>query len=88
VTVGPGGELVFDPEELSISTGTTVRWVWDSDTHNVVPTSQPEGANWEGYPEISDAGTEYEHTFETAGTYEYICEPHESAGMAGSITVE
>ncbi|HMB49927.1 MAG TPA: plastocyanin/azurin family copper-binding protein [Natronoarchaeum rubrum] len=88
VIAGPGGDLVFEPAELSIDAGTTVRWVWDSDNHNVVPTSQPQGANWEGYPEIANAGTEYEHTFETTGTYEYVCEPHEAAGMVGSITVE
>jgi len=30
----------------------------------------------------------YEHTFETAGTYEYFCIPHEGSGMTGTITVE
>ena len=88
VIAGPNGELVFDPEEVTISPGTTVRWVWESDTHNVVPTEQPEESNWEGHPDIENAGYEYEHTFETPGTYEYVCEPHESAGMVGSITVE
>lgn len=88
VIVGPGGELVFEPAEISIDAGTTVMWIWESDTHNVVPTSQPQGASWEGHPEISNAGTEYSHTFETTGTYEYVCEPHESAGMVGTITVE
>ena len=88
VIAGPNGELVFDPEELTISTGTTVRWVWESDTHNVVPTEQPDESDWEGYPEIENAGFEYEHTFETPGDYEYVCEPHESAGMVGTITVE
>jgi len=30
----------------------------------------------------------YEHTFETVGTYEYVCLPHESSGMTGTVTVE
>lgn len=30
----------------------------------------------------------YEHTFETPGSYEYFCIPHEAAGMTGSIDVE
>ncbi|NKE37104.1 halocyanin [Natronococcus sp. JC468] len=30
----------------------------------------------------------YEHTFEVAGTYTYICEPHVKAGMIGEIVVE
>lgn len=90
VTVGPGGSLVFDPEELTIAAGTTVRWVWGSSNHNVVPQSQPEGANWggEGSPGTTfDEGHEYTHTFETLGTYDYVCTPHESAGMVGSIEV-
>jgi len=88
VLVGPDGEFVFEPAQLSIDAGTTVLWIWESDLHNVVPTSQPQGANWEGYGTIEDAGFEYEHTFETTGTYEYVCEPHEAQGMTGTITVE
>ncbi|PSP77709.1 halocyanin [Halobacteriales archaeon QS_1_68_20] len=30
----------------------------------------------------------YEHTFEVPGTYEYLCIPHESAGMFGTVVVE
>jgi plastocyanin len=33
-------------------------------------------------------GESYEHTFDTAGSYEYFCIPHESAGMIGTIQVE
>ena len=33
-------------------------------------------------------GDEYEHTFETPGTYEYYCVPHESSGMVGTVQVE
>jgi plastocyanin len=90
VTVGPGGSLVFEPAELTIATGTTVNFVWDSNMHNVVPTSQPDGANWGGEGEQGttfDSGHEYSHTFDTTGTYEYVCTPHESAGMVGSIEV-
>ena len=90
VTVGPGGSLVFEPAELTIAVGTTVNFVWDSNMHNVVPRSQPDGANWGGEGEQGttfDAGHEYSHTFDTTGTYEYVCTPHESAGMIGSIEV-
>ncbi|ELY60210.1 blue (type 1) copper domain-containing protein [Natronococcus amylolyticus DSM 10524] len=30
----------------------------------------------------------YEHTFEVAGTYAYICEPHVKGGMIGEVVVE
>ncbi len=92
VTVGPGGDLVFEPAELTIAPGTTVRWVWDSDNHNVVRSSQPEGADWDGTEggdsETYNTGHEYSHTFTVEGTYEYYCTPHRSAGMVGSITVQ
>jgi plastocyanin len=91
VAVGPGESLAFDPETLEITPGTTVKWVWESDNHNVVPESTPEGAEWsgtEGAPSATyDTGYEYSHTFETLGTYDYFCEPHKSAGMVGTIEV-
>lgn len=92
VVVGPDGNLVFDPAELTVDVGTTVTWTWDSDIHNVVVESQPEGASWDGTEggesETYDTGHEYEFTFETAGTYEYYCSPHRSAGMTGTVVVE
>lgn len=90
VAVGPGNSLVFEPAELEIAPGTTVEFVWESDNHNVVPTSVPEGATWEGSgaeSELFNSGHTYTHTFDTLGTYEYVCVPHESAGMVGSVTV-
>ncbi|QKY18836.1 halocyanin [Halolamina sp. CBA1230] len=90
VVVGPGGDLTFEPADLTVATGTTVRWVWDSNNHNVYPESIPEGAEWDGEGEPGttfNAGHEYSHTFTTTGTYEYVCTPHESAGMVGSIEV-
>lgn len=43
----------------------------------------------EGYPDQGDipGGETYEHTFETEGTYEYFCIPHETVGMVGVIEV-
>jgi plastocyanin len=92
VVVGPGGSLVYDPESLTIANGTTVNFVWDSDNHNIVVDSQPEGANWEGTSGGSsktyDTGHEYSHTFTTNGEYAYFCQPHVGAGMEATITVQ
>ncbi|WP_158057321.1 plastocyanin/azurin family copper-binding protein [Halorussus halophilus] len=91
VAVGPGGSLKFDPAELEVKPGTTVKWVWEGDNHNVVPESQPDGAGWEGTKGGSsktyNTGHEYSYTFNTEGTFEYFCQPHKTAGMTGSITV-
>lgn len=47
-----------------------------------------EQAARDAYPEGSIGGGEpFEHTFETAGTYEYFCIPHEGAGMTGTVEV-
>ncbi|MGB9963598.1 plastocyanin/azurin family copper-binding protein [Halobacterium sp. CBA1126] len=87
VTVGPGGSNVFDPETAYVQPGGTVRWEWASSGHNVVPESTPSGSDWAGHEPLEDSGFTYEHTFETEGTYEYICTPHASLGMEGTIEV-
>ncbi|WP_244531705.1 plastocyanin/azurin family copper-binding protein [Halogranum amylolyticum] len=34
------------------------------------------------------SGETYEHTFEVTGMYEYVCIPHESSGMTGTVVVK
>ena len=84
-------DLIFQPgtsEPLYITPGTTVEFVWKgSMSHNVSVTSTPEGASWEGHESLEAAPFTYSHTFETLGEYEYVCTPHESSGMVGSIVV-
>jgi plastocyanin len=43
---------------------------------------------WENGQGAVQSGQSYIHTFETTGTHEYFCIPHEAAGMVGSVTVE
>ena len=91
VEVGPGGNYTFVPgtdEPLVIAPGTTVEFVWKSDNHNVVVSSQPEGASWSGHEPIENSGFSFSHTFETLGTYEYFCQPHQALGMTGTIEVK
>jgi plastocyanin len=89
VVVGPGGSLSFDPQSFEIAVGDTVLWTWDSAGHNVAPESVPDGSNWEGKAEEFSYGADatHSHTFEAAGEYEYVCQPHQSSGMVGSFTV-
>lgn len=44
----------------------------------------------EAYPSkgFIAGGQAYVHAFETTGSYEYFCIPHENIGMIGTITVE
>ena len=91
VIVGPGGNLVYEPATVYVAPGDTVHFVWESDNHNIVVEDQPEGGGWEGTEgdanTLYNTGHEYEHTFETTGTYTYFCQPHRSAGMVGEVIV-
>ena len=88
VAVGANG-LNFEPEAFEISAGDTVLWEWEGSGHNVAVESQPSDANWPGEDEEFgySEGHTHSHTFEVAGDYEYICEPHQGNGMEGRFTV-
>lgn len=91
VTVGPGGDLTFEPAEVYVAPGDTVHWTWDSDDHNIVVEEQPDDADWGGTEgsdsETYDTGHEYSNTFDTIGEYAYFCQPHKSAGMEATVVV-
>ena len=102
VEVGPGGQLVFEPEEITVSVGDTVTWDFVSPSHNVSAypdmhdkVSVPDGAEGFGTMEqggdayaLVDQGETFEYTFETAGEYTYVCVPHAASDMVGTIVVE
>jgi plastocyanin len=50
---------------------------------------ESEDAAIDGYPDEGNVkeGETFEHTFETKGTYEYYCIPHEMNGMVGTVEV-
>ena len=75
---------VFQPANVTIETGDTVRWEFDAaaTTHNVVSQS----SNWSINESRGPNGAPIERTFNTAGTYTFLCNLH--TGMTGSITVE
>jgi len=88
VKVSPGGGYEFTPDELTVSTGTTVLWKWYDGGHDVVPRDQPSDADWAGHDSLESTGFEYEYEFTVPGTYHYVCTPHENLGMTGDIIVE
>lgn len=103
VIAGPDGRNVFDPVELTATVGDTVTWGFASAGHNVCcrPADNDKvglPADTEGFasydpnepPERSlvPRSETYEHTFDVAGRYDYVCIPHEDLGMTGTITVE
>lgn len=78
--------LRFSPSSVTVTEGDTVRFFWSGQAlpHNDV---ERDGLFDSGEPERN---VDYSFTFEvgTNGTYEFVCEPHESVGMIGQITVE
>lgn len=79
------GHHGFGPAAIRISTGTTVQfeWIGEGDQHNVV---HQDGEFESDLHE--ESGVHFEHDFSSAGTYKYVCEPHQSMGMKGVIVVE
>lgn len=75
----------FSPAQVTISSGTTVRWVNGA---SIFHTITPDGHSEWNRATVSQQGETFEHTFENPGTFPYFCEPHQSAGMTGTITVQ
>jgi len=78
--------LRFSPSSVTISEGDSVRFFWSGEllAHNAVAE--------DGLFDSGDTSrnVDYTFTFEagTNGTYQYVCEPHESVGMVGTVVVE
>ncbi len=95
-----GGQVYFDPIGLHIQPGDTVRWVQANGYHSVTsyhPANDnrelriPERAQpWDSgilLGEYPAKGSTFERTFSVPGVYDYLCVPHEAAGMVGRIIV-
>ena len=86
VVMGAGANLVFDPAEITINAGDTVRFVNEAlPPHNVIVKE----ASALSHEELAfAAGDSFEITFPDAGDYTYVCGPHEGAGMTGVVHVQ
>ena len=83
---GNGGAFAFDPPAVHVDNGATVVWEWTGEGggHNVVSEG---GDPLDSGDPVATQGETYEYTFDTDGIYNYVCEPHESLGMKGSVVV-
>jgi plastocyanin len=74
--------IAFEPAEITVSAGDTVTWTnEDSVGHDVT------GDDFKsGDPGGLGNGDTFEHTFEEAGTFDYVCTVH--PGMEGTVVVE
>ena len=90
----PGGQFVFQPAAITAQRGDTVRFVQASSApHDVdfkkVPKGAKLGAESTG-PYVMTPGQTYDLVIDSRfvdGVYEFVCDPHESVGMHGTLTI-
>jgi plastocyanin len=75
--------LTFSPDNLTVLVGDTVRFRWNSGTHNTVSTVVPEGAATWNSP-LNSGNQSYDYEVTVAGNYEYRCTFH--SGQDGVFT--
>ncbi len=86
IQMGYEGNLVFEPNEVTVNAGDTVTFV-----NNALP---PHNIIVDGRADLSreslmfTPGETQEIKFATAGDYDFKCAPHEGAGMKGVIHVK
>ncbi len=80
------GALVFEPKDVIIQSGDTIKWVNNKAyPHNVIVQGEAELSHKKL---LVKPGATVESTFATAGEYSYYCTPHRGAGMVGKVTVQ
>ncbi len=89
--------ITFSPADITIDEGDTVQWVWSGGSHTV--TEGVGGGPCVGcaFDSPLNSGTPtYSVNFDSAflatnpragNVYDYYCQPHQAAGMIGSVTV-
>ena len=91
---GPTPDLTFVPANLTINAGDTVTFVNAGGTHNVDSDTGlfrcANGCDGDGKGGNGNPATGWSVTipFNTAGTFGYHCDMHQSMGMVGSVTVQ
>lgn len=84
VLVGQGGGK-FEPADLNVFVGDTIRFKWVSGFHTTTSESIPAGAeSWDEV--IAKSGDEFDYIVKNEGKYSYVCTPHVTMGMVGSFT--
>ena len=90
--------LAFEPADVNIQLGDTVRWIWGGGNHTV---TQGTDGSVDGdelfHAPLNEANPVYEVVFDEAlvfssppvgGSYTYFCAPHFSLKMQGTIGVQ
>jgi plastocyanin len=79
-TTVEAADNVFRPKTATVSVGDTVTWKNTGQAPHEVTASAFKSGN-------IDPGKSWSWTATKAGTYSYVCQYHESAGMTGTLVV-
>ena len=77
--------ISFDPADVTVKAGTTVKWTNTDDLPHTVTKDGGPGADFDS-GNLNPGGGEFEQTFDEPGKVDYVCTIH--PGQAGSVTVE
>ena len=72
------GDLIFDPSDVTIQPGDTVKWTWRSSDHSVTSNANLFDSG------VHNSGFTFSFTFPNAGKFDYFCVIH--GMMKGSVT--
>ena len=85
VVMGAGGNLVFEPNDITISAGETLHFVNEAlPPHNIIVEGR---ADLSREALLFAPGESQDIVFADPGDYEFFCGPHQGAGMTGVIHV-
>lgn len=80
-------DFAFTPKELTITAGDEVVWTNSNGNHNVNGNKSVFSSNPESFGNSLGTNWTYKFVFNTAGTYNYQCDPHVGMGMVGKVVV-
>ena len=85
ITMGSGGNLIFDPSDVTINAGETIHFVNDMlPPHNIIVEGR---ADLSREALLFAPGESQDVVFADKGDYNFFCGPHQGAGMTGVIHV-
>ena len=73
----------FAPDNINVTVGDTIMWMWGQGFHTTTSTSVPAGAiSWD--QQINNSAVSFAYVVQVPGVYQYQCNFH--SGMVGQFT--